>query len=136
MSPRSRSQAHLAPPVPAIRVPLSADSSRRSSRSRPGSRPSTFTVTNTLDNGDDAHPVPGSLRAAIVAANDDLAGATIDFNMDANDPGPPLLPERRCHRPGQPRPPRRRRPRHRHGPRRPTRTTPELVVFARSRPSR
>lgn len=49
---------------------------------------STFTVTNTLDNGDDAHPTLGSLRAAIVAANldTDQAGSTIVFNMDPADP--------------------------------------------------
>lgn len=50
---------------------------------------STFTVTNTADNGDDAHPVPGSLRAAILAANADTdpTGATLVFNMDPGDPG-------------------------------------------------
>src|SRR4051794_9726066 len=47
---------------------------------------STLTVTNTLDNGDDVNPVPGSLRAAIVAANADPAGDTINFDMDPADP--------------------------------------------------
>jgi uncharacterized delta-60 repeat protein/CSLREA domain-containing protein len=44
---------------------------------------STFTVTSTLDNGDNLNPDPCSLRAAIVAANADTdpAGATIDFNI-------------------------------------------------------
>jgi hypothetical protein len=31
--------------------------------------PSTFTVVTTADNGDDVNPIPGSLRAALVAAN-------------------------------------------------------------------
>src|SRR5712691_1051037 len=42
----------------------------------------TFTVTTTADNGNDAAPTPGSLRAAIVAANDNGEGAdTINFNI-------------------------------------------------------
>lgn len=45
---------------------------------------STFAVTNT---DDDLNPTPGSLRAAILAANadNDPAGATIVFDMDPSD---------------------------------------------------
>jgi parallel beta-helix repeat protein len=42
-----------------------------------------FTVTNTGDNGNNSAPVPGSLRAAVVAANNLPAGtySTIKFNI-------------------------------------------------------
>jgi hypothetical protein len=43
---------------------------------------STFNVTNALDNGDNTNPLPGSLRAAVVAANagTDPAGSVIGFD--------------------------------------------------------
>lgn len=48
---------------------------------------STFTVRSTADNADDLNPTPGSLRAAIVAANADTdPSSTILFEMDADDP--------------------------------------------------
>jgi hypothetical protein len=50
--------------------------------------PSQFMVTTTIDNGDDTHPTPGSLRAAIIAADADIDtnGTTIVFNLPADDP--------------------------------------------------
>jgi hypothetical protein len=51
----------------------------------------TDTVTTGVDNGNDGSPTPGSLRAAIIAANQApvLAGGPnlIDFNLPWNDPG-------------------------------------------------
>lgn len=44
----------------------------------------TFTVTTTGDNGANLSPIPGSLRAAIVAANSNPGTDTIQFNI----PGP------------------------------------------------
>ncbi len=47
-----------------------------------------FTVTSALDNGDNASPTPGSLRAAIIAAdNDSTIGAdTISFTIPGTGP--------------------------------------------------
>ena len=42
---------------------------------------SMFMVTNALDNGDDANPVPGSLRAAIVSVDGDTTPDTIVFKV-------------------------------------------------------
>src|SRR5437660_1516726 len=44
-----------------------------------------FTVTTTADNGSNASPTPGSLREAIVNANNS-GGGTINFNIPASDP--------------------------------------------------
>jgi hypothetical protein len=45
------------------------------------STPATFTVTTTVDNGNDANPTAGSLRQAIVQANATAGADTIDFNV-------------------------------------------------------
>src|SRR5262249_28766774 len=42
---------------------------------------STFPANPTADNGDDDSPTPGSLRAAILAANLDQVADTIDFSI-------------------------------------------------------
>src|SRR5438128_293985 len=73
--------------------------------------PSTFTVTNTGDNGG-VNPAPGAgtgtLRQAIVDANAAATGTAtnpdlVQFKLPASDPQPSLLPKRwRC-RPRQPR---------------------------------
>jgi parallel beta-helix repeat protein len=42
---------------------------------------STFVVTNTYDNGNNANPVAGSLRWAVVAANKQGGSNTIDFKI-------------------------------------------------------
>ena len=47
---------------------------------------SVFQVTTTVDNGDNANPVPGSLRDAINQVNAGLYDE-IDFNLAWNDPG-------------------------------------------------
>jgi hypothetical protein len=45
----------------------------------------TFTVTDTLDNGSDTNPTPGSLRAAIVASNQATPGPnSIHFDIPAS----------------------------------------------------
>ena len=52
--------------------------------------PSTFSVTTTLDNGNDVSPVPGSLRKAIVLANGTPNGGgpdTIAFSFPTSDLG-------------------------------------------------
>jgi phosphoglycolate phosphatase-like HAD superfamily hydrolase len=41
---------------------------------------STFTVFTAADNGDNVNPTPGSLRAAIKAANASLGQDYIEFN--------------------------------------------------------
>jgi len=52
--------------------------------------PSTFVVTTGLDNGNDANPTPGSLRAAILASNQSPGTAAypdlIAFNIPTSDP--------------------------------------------------
>lgn len=47
---------------------------------------STFTVTSTDDNGNNFNPSPGSLRAAIVAADNNPDPSTIDFNIPGAGP--------------------------------------------------
>ncbi|HEY3027403.1 MAG TPA: hypothetical protein VGJ55_14735, partial [Pyrinomonadaceae bacterium] len=44
----------------------------------------TFTVTTTADNGSNTSPTPGSLREAIINANN--SGGEINFNIPASDP--------------------------------------------------
>ncbi len=44
-------------------------------------RAATFTVTTTVDNGDDVNPTPGSLRKAILDANAAAGLDTISFNI-------------------------------------------------------
>src|SRR5207244_5218799 len=44
-----------------------------------------FTVTTTADNGSNASPSPGSLREAIINANNS-GGGTINFQIPASDP--------------------------------------------------
>ncbi len=44
-------------------------------------------VFTTVDNGDDSAPTPGSLRAAIIAANATMAPDTITFDIKPSDPG-------------------------------------------------
>src|SRR5262249_4350425 len=49
---------------------------------------STWMVTTTVDNGNNASPTPGSLRQAIVHAdNFGVAGDQITFNIPKTDPG-------------------------------------------------
>ena len=50
---------------------------------------STFSVTNTADNGNNTNPILGSLRAAIIAANADTDpnGSVINFDIPWADPG-------------------------------------------------
>jgi predicted outer membrane repeat protein len=54
---------------------------------------STFNVTSTLDNGDNTNPIPGSLRAAVVAANADTdpAGSIIGFDPSVFGSTPQLI---------------------------------------------
>src|SRR5262249_43047012 len=49
-----------------------------------GVNASTFTVTTNIDNGNDLSPTPGSLRQAIIFANNTPGLDTINFNI----PGP------------------------------------------------
>src|SRR5262249_54855958 len=49
---------------------------------------STFFVTTAADNGNNANPTPGSLRQAILLANNDVAPDLILFNIP-NVPGQP-----------------------------------------------
>jgi len=48
--------------------------------------PPIFVVTTTVDNGNNANPTPGSLRAAILLADSATGGSDIDFRLSANDP--------------------------------------------------
>lgn len=43
--------------------------------------PATFTVTTNQDNGNDSAPIAGSLRAAIISANNTPGSDTINFNI-------------------------------------------------------
>ncbi|MGP0065797.1 MAG: Ig-like domain repeat protein [Isosphaeraceae bacterium] len=47
-----------------------------------------FTVTTTVDNGDNSNPTPGSIRQAILYANSQPSGdtTTITFDLPLNDP--------------------------------------------------
>lgn len=46
-------------------------------------RAATFTVTTAADNGDNVNPTPGSLRKAIIDANNSAGLDTINFNIPA-----------------------------------------------------
>src|SRR5262245_42841440 len=55
--------------------------------------PAVFQVNTTADNGDDVHPVAGSLREAILRANASAGFDMVQFALPATDPHHSYYPD-------------------------------------------